>query len=514
VVLDSPPTLGWLTSWDGLGGFTFVPGYHEFGETHLTYHDVDNLGQVSNEATAYIAVDEYQPYASNMTYSVLHDHVLTVGPDGVLQGAYDPDYVDQGHLTGFVASAPSAGTLSDYVDGSGDHPLLSDGSFVLTPPPHWAGTIKFVFGVTDGIVNSAPATVTVNVTDQAPYAGDDQYTIGWNKGDPLALKPLVQAPPGVQQNDMDSDPGDQITSTVTVQPQHGTLSDYIDGAGVDHPLLVDGSFIYTPNINYAGVDTFKYTDSDGVMTSQPATVTINVQKVDLDIWDGGPNGVQVPDAKENTRGAYAVANLNDTNGDGIIDNSENTVAVTDNGRSEVDLMPLVINKPDPVINGQTWVTLSASPSLAFWRGAPKGSPFTLYDNQAQINVLSLPMTLYVEATQRSASLRDMAVTLTYNNTSDTVAVTSIWATPTGVSSAPGWHAPGDVIDKFPDLLPPGFGPGQPDVPPLGVMAQTNGTGVIPESQPIPGQNTGDQKRHYDPIYHHAATRPQRRNLGE
>ena len=44
-------------------------------------------------------------------------------------------------------------------------------------------------------------------------------------------------------------------------------------------LNPDGSFVYTPNSQFNGADSFTYTASDGQTGSVPATVTINVSSV-------------------------------------------------------------------------------------------------------------------------------------------------------------------------------------------------------------------------------------------
>lgn len=46
---------------------------------------------------------------------------------------------------------------------------------------------------------------------------------------------------------------------------HGTLA-----------LNSDGTFTYTPNAGYVGTDSFTYTADDGLIVSNTATVTLNV----------------------------------------------------------------------------------------------------------------------------------------------------------------------------------------------------------------------------------------------
>ena len=73
--------------------------------------------------------------------------------------------------------------------------------------------------------------------------------------------------PGVLGNDVDPD-GDPLTATLVSGPAHGTLT-----------FNPDGSFVYTPDANYSGPDSFTYTVNDGDQTSTPATVTLTVSPV-------------------------------------------------------------------------------------------------------------------------------------------------------------------------------------------------------------------------------------------
>ena len=72
----------------------------------------------------------------------------------------------------------------------------------------------------------------------------------------------VEAYEGLLANDFDEE-GDSLTPTIVKQPQHGTVT-----------LNADGTFIYVPDNNYMGPDSFEYTLSDGVDVSEPATVEI------------------------------------------------------------------------------------------------------------------------------------------------------------------------------------------------------------------------------------------------
>ena len=65
-------------------------------------------------------------------------------------------------------------------------------------------------------------------------------------------------------NDTDVD-GNPLTAAVVTPPTHGTLT-----------LNANGSFTYTPALNYNGPDSFTYKANDGTADSNTATVTITV----------------------------------------------------------------------------------------------------------------------------------------------------------------------------------------------------------------------------------------------
>ena len=72
---------------------------------------------------------------------------------------------------------------------------------------------------------------------------------------------------GVLNNDTDTE-GNPLSSTVVTNVSNGTLT-----------LNADGTFVYTPNPNFFGTDTFTYQANDGTNNSNVATVTITVNPV-------------------------------------------------------------------------------------------------------------------------------------------------------------------------------------------------------------------------------------------
>ncbi|WP_345528097.1 LamG-like jellyroll fold domain-containing protein [Nocardioides endophyticus] len=77
---------------------------------------------------------------------------------------------------------------------------------------------------------------------------------------------LEVAAPGVLGNDTDADTdAEDLTAVGATQPDNGDVA-----------LDADGSFTYTPDAGFTGVDTFTYRASDGENESAPATVTVVV----------------------------------------------------------------------------------------------------------------------------------------------------------------------------------------------------------------------------------------------
>jgi VCBS repeat-containing protein len=186
------------------------------------------------------------PVATGDAYAVVHDRTMTiVAAAGVLGNDAS---IPAGHtLTAAVATGPAHGTVT----------LNANGSFTYKPAAGYVGPDSFTYTAKDGLFTSDPATVTLDVTDQLPVAGNDSYKTG--KG-----RALTVAAAGLLANDTDAD-GDARTAAVATGPAHGTLT-----------LNANGSFTYTPAAGYVGADSFTYVANDKARDSAPATVTLAV----------------------------------------------------------------------------------------------------------------------------------------------------------------------------------------------------------------------------------------------
>ncbi|WP_048752739.1 cadherin-like domain-containing protein, partial [Crocosphaera watsonii] len=206
------------------------------------------------------------PVAVDEQYSVNEDETLTIAADGVLGNDTD---IDGDALTSVLVTGVSNGSLT----------LNTDGSFEYTPDADFSGIDTFTYRANDGELNSNIATVTITVDpeEDAPVATGDQYSV--NEAGTLTI--LLD---GVLRNDIDFD-GDTLTSILVDEPTNGILS-----------FNANGSFEYTPDADFSGIDTFTYRASDGVLNSDIVTVIITVDPVseppvfgslDSDILDAG-----------------------------------------------------------------------------------------------------------------------------------------------------------------------------------------------------------------------------------
>ena len=234
------PTKGKLVL-NSKGDFTYTPNPGFVGIDTFTYSASDGAATVP--ATVNINVTNSVPIANPDIYNVSHDRVLTGFPP-VLFNDFDIDILDT--LSATVVTGPTKGKLV----------LNPKGDFTYTPNPGFVGIDTFIYSASDGAA-TVPATVNINVTNGVPIAKSDTYSTS-------AGKALSVIAPGVLANDSDAD-SDTLTAAVAANPTKGSIA-----------LSKDGSFTYTPNAGFSGTDTFTYTVSDGIVSSVPATVTVNV----------------------------------------------------------------------------------------------------------------------------------------------------------------------------------------------------------------------------------------------
>ncbi|MFO8050001.1 MAG: Ig-like domain-containing protein, partial [Desulfosudaceae bacterium] len=127
------------------------------------------------------------------------------------------------------------------------------------PDDNYAGSDSFAFVASDGRADSAPGAVTIQITpvNDPPQAVDDVVT--------AASVPVTIASSQLLANDSDPD-GDFLFVTGVDQPGRGVVLD--NG---------DGTYTYTPGVDFAGRDSFTYTLSDGSGGTAVAEVVIQIR---------------------------------------------------------------------------------------------------------------------------------------------------------------------------------------------------------------------------------------------
>jgi VCBS repeat-containing protein len=192
------------------------------------------------------------PVAQNDTFDVSHEGTSSISGPGVLTNDSDPDGL---YLTAVLDSGPSHTATLVTGPSHGTLTLNGDGSFSYVPNSHYVGSDTFTYTAGDGLATSGAATVSITVTNQSPVGGADSY--GTQSG--TAFHVLTAA--GVLANDTDGE-GDPLTASLVSGPSSGQLT-----------LNADGSFSYTPNTGFTGVDSFTYSPGDGIGSGSAVTVS-------------------------------------------------------------------------------------------------------------------------------------------------------------------------------------------------------------------------------------------------
>lgn len=269
------------SAWDGARDHFAVARYDVDGSLDSTF---DGDGKVTTDAgtdaLAFAGLAQQQDgklvVAGQATFSGNTDFaVVRYDADGSLDTTFSGDG---------IASAP----VGAGFDSARDMGLQADGRIVLAGTTGTNPDQRFAVARFEG---------TPVVVNAAPVATDDAY----GATEDTAL--IVDAATGVLANDTDGD-ADPLTAAIGTQSTNGTVS-----------LNADGSFTYTPDADFSGIDTFTYTASDGNGGSDTATVTITVAGVN----DAPVAAADGYTATENTPlviGAASGVLANDTDVDG------------------------------------------------------------------------------------------------------------------------------------------------------------------------------------------------------
>jgi len=262
------------------GTFTYTPSENnKTGTDSFTYEISDGFGG-TDTAIVMITLSNRSPVANDNSYGESHNVLLIVNEaDGTIKGTlngalidYDPDTENpyglfDDELTAELVTPTTYGTVV----------LDADGSFIYTPAPgNPSDSDSFTYKLNDnygGMSNTA--TVTVNLTNQAPVANPDFYD---GSQDTTLIAAASQGTiEGLLLPYEDFDPDNENPNKLFDEE----LTAFLDGDGTTTQggnvvLNPDGSFTYVPPAGWGGIDTFTYYVNDGYNNSDPVSVTITI----------------------------------------------------------------------------------------------------------------------------------------------------------------------------------------------------------------------------------------------
>ncbi len=234
------------------GSYSYTPGANYNGPDSFTFKANDGSLD-SNTATVSLAVNPVNdaPAAADSASAGSEDTVIT--------GQAVASDVDSPALTYALVSGPQHGILT----------FNPDGSYSYTPVADYNGPDSFSFNASDGQLDSSAATIslTVGAVDDAPVAAAGAATGAQN----TVIVGQAAA------SDVDSA---SLTYALASGPQHGTL--------IFNP---DGSYSYTPNASYSGLDSFAFTANDGSLDSNAATISLTISAAPV-AADGSASGAE------------------------------------------------------------------------------------------------------------------------------------------------------------------------------------------------------------------------------
>jgi len=211
-------------------------------------YDHPGSGYPSSETTAsYSLIEGGWVGEGNLDADPLFVRNPSPGDDGTW-GTADDDYGD----LRLRANSPAVNAGNNALLPADAADLDGDGDTAELLPLDLAGNPR--------VIGLAVDMGAYEVQNRAPVAAADPYSM---EEDGV----LTVAPDGVLANDTDAD-GDPLSAVLVGLPANGTLD-----------LNADGSFTYTPNLNFNGSDSFIYKANDGTVDSNLATVTITVNPV-------------------------------------------------------------------------------------------------------------------------------------------------------------------------------------------------------------------------------------------
>lgn len=237
-IIDRQPNAGTITG--TAPNLTYTPNGTATQDL-LVYKVSDGTAFSTTRSVQFFMVP---PPAVNNRPSADNQSLTVVGPSSALPITLTASDVDNNALTYRVVNQPATGTLS----GTAPNLVYTAGASI--------GTDSFTYVANDGVLDSAPATVSLSIEVQPPINRVP-------KANGLSLSTASNTAIAVTLDGTDAD-GDTLSYIVVTQPARGILS----GTA---PQLT-----YIPFASSVGADSFTFKVNDGADDSLVATVAINI----------------------------------------------------------------------------------------------------------------------------------------------------------------------------------------------------------------------------------------------
>jgi len=250
--ISSTTNNGTVTLNPATGAFVYTPSANYNGSDSFVVTITDgNGGTTTSTITIGVTPANDAPVSA--------DQNLTTPEETPIAGTVVASDVDGDTLSYSISSTATNGTVTLNP---------ATGAFVYSPSANYNGSDKFVVTISDGQGGTTTSTITIGVTpvNDAPVSGNQNLTTP----EDTAISGQVLA--------TDAD-GDTLTYSLSSNSSNGSVS--------LNPAT--GAFVYTPNANYNGSDSFVVTVSDGNGGTTTSTITIGITPVNDAPLSGNQN---------------------------------------------------------------------------------------------------------------------------------------------------------------------------------------------------------------------------------
>ncbi len=271
-------------STDGSGqvSLTITPETNLSGTTTIEITASDGDKSALGTFTLKIYAINDPPIAENDYATIDEDHSVTID---VVKN--DTDVEDPTTL--YVVSNGTPMLTDAGTTGHGSVVNNNDGTLTYTPGANRNDDVYFTYQISDSgnLRTTATVFITINAVNDAPRVSNDSRTTV--EDTPITINVLA--------NDSDIE-GDAFSITSNTDPVHGSVV-----------LNADQTFTYTPELNYYGTDSFKYTVEEDAHSDVTATATVTINIIasdDYPIVDTTDPWIM----QEDTKGTFSV-NISD-----------------------------------------------------------------------------------------------------------------------------------------------------------------------------------------------------------